>query len=132
MRPSIALRANCASWPCVLCTLPKTSPESASNACSAPATVWLSTAMMSGLETGPPVEGRRNRPLISCLRHFGKSEAGTGRAAACRAATSSVTCATACCAATTRSTACIATARVTATTAVSNQRQRHIVSGIAE
>ena len=54
MRPSIALRANCASWPCVLCTLPNTSPESASKACRAPATVWLSTAMMSGLDTGPP------------------------------------------------------------------------------
>ena len=53
MRPSIALRANCATWLCALCRLPNTSPESASKACRAPATAWLSTAMINGLDSGP-------------------------------------------------------------------------------
>ena len=36
MRPSMPLRANCASSACALCTLPKTSPDSASKAWRAP------------------------------------------------------------------------------------------------
>ena len=76
MRPSMALRANCVCPACVVCTLPNTSPESASNAWRAPSAVWLSTAMTSGLDGRTCVERARNRLLISGLRRRGKAEAG--------------------------------------------------------
>ena len=66
----------------------------------------------------PAIEGRRNRILIPRLRHAGKSEAGAGRAGACRA--------------TARTAICPATTCVTTTSPVSDQRQHHIVGGIAE
>ena len=75
MRPSIALRANCVSPACALCTLPKTSPDSASKACRAPSARLIEHRDHERIGYRTAIEGRRDGSLIPRLRDRGKSTA---------------------------------------------------------